>query len=147
MKKILFSVVIAMTMTATVGCSQSNKKTIKKESSENIVSVQKDEVTADIFGTYRGTFPCADCGGKDISLTISNDGTYCLKYKYQDKDEMTVEENGTYTILDDIIIETITPSSGNKTYYKYVNGNLVLSDKEGTVNEGELADFYVLIKE
>ena len=99
-----------------------------------------------VFGTYTGTFPCADCGGKDIRLTISKDGTYCLQYKYQDKDDRQIEENGTYAILDETLVETITPSSGEKTYYKYVHGTLILSDSLGTIAKGERAELYVLKK-
>ena len=49
-----------------------------------------------------------------MDLTINEDGTYCLKYQYQDKEERLVEEKGTYSILDDILVVTVTPSSGEK---------------------------------
>ena len=125
----------------TVGCTEQKKGSAQDVKSKSQV-IEKQANT--IFGTYKGTSPCADCGGKDMDLTINEDGTYCLKYQYQDKDERLVEENGTYSILDDILVVTVTPSSGEKTYYKYVHGNLVLSDSIGTVDNGELAELYVL---
>lgn len=43
--------------------------------------------------------------------------------------------------------ELITPSSGEKTYYRMLNNKQVmLSDKEGTVNKGSLAEHYILNK-
>ena len=128
-------------MIGTVGCTEQKKGSAQGVKSKSQVTEKQANT---IFGTYKGTFPCADCGGKDMDLTINEDGTYCLKYQYQDKDERLVEENGTYSLLDDTLVVTVTPSSGEKTYYKYVHGNLVLSDSLGTVNEGELAELYVL---
>ena len=50
-------------------------------------------------------------------------------------------------MIGDSIIELITPSSGEKTYYRMLNNKQVmLSDKEGTVNKGSLAEHYVLNK-
>ena len=141
MKRNLVSVMIVAAALGAVGCTEQKKESAQDVKSKSQV-IEKQANT--IFGTYKGTFPCADCGGKDMDLTINEDGTYCLKYQYQDKDERLVEENGTYSILDDILVVTVTPSSGEKTYYKYVHGNLVLSDSIGTVDNGELAELYVL---
>ena len=146
MKKNLFSAVIAVTLIGTMGCSQSKKECVPNESEQNLQTEVYVQNVASIFGTYEGTFPCADCGGKDINLTICEDGTYCLKYRYQDKDKRLIEENGTYSILEDTLVVTVTPSSGEKTYYKYVHGNLVLSDSLGTIDDGEMAELYVLTK-
>ena len=145
--KMKMNLVLAMVIAAmigSVGCTNQKKHQSQKIESNSQVIVQDLQQSNTIFGTYKGTFPCADCGGKDIDLTISEDGTYCLKYQYQDKDERQVEENGTYSIIDDTLVVTVTPSSGEKTYYKYMQGNLVLSDSLGTVNDGELAEHYVL---
>ena len=144
MKQNLLSVMTVAAMIAAVGCTSQKKENAQRVESKIQTIDLNDKQANTIFGTYKGTFPCADCGGKDINLTIQADGTYCLKYKYQDKDERLIEENGTYSILDDTLVMTVTPSSGDKTYYKYVHGDLVLSDSLGTVNNGELADMYVL---
>ena len=146
MKKFLFTAVVAAAVIGTASCSQQKKGSNHNVESQSQFSVQKEDMDSAIFGTYKGTFPCADCGGKDIALTISEDSTYCLKYQYQDRNEGQIEENGTYYILNDSIIVTVTPSSGYKTYYKYIDGNMELSDSLGTSNQGELAKFYVLKK-
>ena len=135
---------ISATALMSASCSQTNDG-----SSKNRISLgNKEKVKVleenSLYGTFKGTFPCADCGGMDLSITINRDGTYSLKYKYQDKDERLIEECGVYSIHDKTLVETITPSSGEKTYYKFVNGNLVLSDSLGSINKGELAELYVL---
>ena len=146
MKRNLVSLMIVAAALGAVGCTEQKKDSTQDVKSKSQVAELNEKHTNAIFGTYKGTFPCADCGGKDMDLTINEDGTYCLKYQYQDKDERQVEENGTYSILDDTLVVTVTPSSGEKTYYKYVHGNLVLSDSLGTVDNGELAELYVLKK-
>ena len=143
MKLFYISALCMAALTIAVGCTPAQRKS---ESDPSVTSSLQDS-TYGLFGTYRGTFPCADCPGKEISLSVMEDGTYSLVYEYLETGEGTIEENGTYNILRDSIIETITPSSGEKTYYVYVHGNLVLTDSLGNINEGELADMYVLKKQ
>ena len=146
-KTILIATCAAISLVSLSGCSQQKKNnTAENDSKEATRHVPTDEEIYNLFGTYEGTIPCADCGGKKMSLTIMDDGTYNLKYEYLDTDEGEIEENGTYSVLDDIIVETVTPSSGEKSYYKNVNDNLVLCDSIGTISDGELADLYVLKK-
>ena len=144
MKKNVVPVMVVAAMIVAAGCSYQKKDNAQDVKTESQGTVQNEKDDNSIFGSYTGTFPCADCGGKDVDITINEDGTYCLKYQYQDKDEGLIEENGTYSILDGKLVVTVTPSSGVKTYYKFTDGNLVLTDSLGTVNEGELAEFYVL---
>ncbi len=144
MKRNLVSVMIVTALIGTIGCTGQKKESAQNAKPKCQVANLQEKQANTVFGSYKGTFPCADCGGKDMDLTINEDGTYCLKYQYHDKDERLIEENGTYSILDDILVVTVTPSSGEKTYYKYAYGNLMLSDSLGTVNDGELAEFYVL---
>lgn len=44
-------------------------------------------------------------------------------------------------------MELVTPSSGEKTYYRMLNNRQVmLSDKEGTISQSLLAEHYILNK-
>ena len=144
MRKVLSSAVFVTAIVGIIGCNSQKKANSYEEVTQNHTVCQKMKDSSSPFGTFKGTFPCADCGGKVMNLTINEDGTYCLKYQYLDKDERLVEENGTYSIFDETLVVTVTPSSGEKTYYKYVQGNLVLSDSLGIVDDGELAELYVL---
>ena len=147
MKNYLLTAFIAFSVLGGIGCSPSQKQEdkINRSDKEKCEECNEHKSLA-FYGTYRGTFPCADCSGKKIELTLADDGTYCLKYEYLDKGERLIEENGTFSILDESIVETVTPSSGEKTYYKFLHGNLVLSDSLGTISQGELAKLYVLKK-
>ena len=70
-----------------------------------------------------------------------------LKSEYIGKKDATFETCGVYHIIGDSIIELITPSSGEKTYYRMLNNKQVmLSNKEGDINKGSLAEHYILNK-
>ena len=100
----------------------------------------------DFYGTYEGTLPCADCGVIKTTLTVNADSTYYLKSEYLGVKDGVFETNGVYNLLNGDLLELITPSSGEKTYYKIQENAVVLSDEQGTINEGELAEYYVLKK-
>ena len=103
MRHILFAALAAAAMIGAAGCHGPEKG-------------------SGLAGTYEGTFPCADCGGKDICLTICGDGTYCLKYSYRDRDERQIEENGTYSILGSVLVETVTPFFWGKDILQVCEG-------------------------
>ncbi len=133
---------LAAALTACNGASQkkSNTTAAAAAATEQVVSV------SDYFGTYEGEIPAADCEGIKVVLTINEDKTYALQSEYLgvEKDNK-FETNGVYNVVEKDLIELVTPSSGDKTYYKIIDGKgLMLSDEAGTVNDGELAEFYIL---
>ena len=96
------------------------------------------------YGTYEGTLPCADCSGIRTTLKINSDTTYELRIEYLGSKDGVFEESGIYNIVDENIIELVTPSSGKKTFYKILDGSVALSDSLGTLNGSELAEHYIL---
>ncbi len=125
----------------------------KGSATKNTTRVKTQEATTevatksnDFYGTYEGTLPCADCGGIKTTLTVNADSTYYLKSEYLGVNDGVFETNGVYNLLNGDLLELITPSSGEKTYYKIQENAVVLSDEQGTINEGELAEYYVLKK-
>ena len=63
------------------------------------------------------------------------------------REDATFETSGIYHIIGDSIMELVTPSSGEKTYYRMLNNRQVmLSDKEGTISQSLLAEHYILNK-
>lgn len=95
-------------------------------------------------GTFEGTMPAADCEGILTTLTVNADSTYTLKQEYIGVKDGLFEASGVYNLLDNDVIELITPSSGEKTYFKKLDKSYMLSDSLGTVNKGELAEHYIL---
>lgn len=95
-------------------------------------------------GTFEGTMPAADCEGIRTVLTVNEDSTYTLTREYLGVKDGLFETSGIYHSAGNGLIELATPSSGEKTYFKHVENGYMLSDSIGTVNDGELAGYYIL---
>ena len=114
-----------------IGCNSSQKNNAPIKNRE--IKTESQAHTSNLFGTYEGTLPAADCEGIKTILVINEDATF--------------ETSGIYHIIGDSIMELDTPSSGEKTYYRMLNNRQVmLSDKEGTISQSLLAEHYILNK-
>lgn len=114
-----------------ISCNSSQKNNAPIKNSE--IKTESQAHTSNLFGTYEGTLPAADCEGIKTILVINEDATF--------------ETSGIYHIIGDSIMELVTPSSGEKTYYRMLNNRQVmLSDKEGTISQSLLAEHYILNK-
>lgn len=142
----LLRVLLAVSLIVTMTSCKNNKQ--KQATSNKVKTENVDSKKTNYYGTYEGVLPCADCEGIKTTLTINEDTTYELKSEYLGKkDDNVFEECGVYNILNEDIIELITPSSGRKTYYKILENAIALSDSEGNLNDGELAEHYILKKQ
>lgn len=130
----------AVVVSCTSAPTSQNDEAAKKDSIEVVENIAK----ADFLGTYEGTLPAADCEGIKTTLTLSEDSTYCLVREFLGTQEPTAETNGVYHLIGQDLVELVTPSSGVKTYYKVIESGVALSDSLGTLNEGELAEYYKL---
>lgn len=140
--KFILSSALLLLATGLSSCTDSTKK---KTEQQEVVEVVSEKIAPQYVGTYEGTLPCADCDGNKTTLVILSDGTYELKNDYIGKEHNSYTECGTY-YLKDGVIELVTPSSGRKTYYKVLEESVALCDSVGTLNDGELADKYILKK-
>lgn len=135
-------------------CSCSNGKLHKytknadvdQQDTTVVENIHSSGIVIDYVGIYEGTLPCADCEGIKTKLTIKNDTTYELKGMYLGKEDGKIETNGIYNIINGEILELVTPSSGDKTYYKILEDAVALSDASGKLVEGELAEDSILKK-
>ena len=128
-----------------ISCNSSQKNNAPIKNSE--IKTESQAHTSNLFGTYEGTLPAADCEGIKTILVINEDKTYTLKSEYIGSEDATFEISGIYHIIGDSIMELVTPSSGEKTYYRMLNNRQVmLSDKEGTISQSLLAEHYILNK-
>ncbi len=141
MKRTNILVVTAVALLA-IGCSNKQSNTTADSTDSTTMEVVTDN---GFYGTYEGVLPCADCPGIKTTLTINEDNTYDLKSEYLDKKEGVFEKSGVYNIVHNgAVIELVTPSSGDKTYYKILEKAVALTDTSGVLNEGELAEHYIL---
>lgn len=146
MKKISLLLVATATLFL-ASCSSKESKTTEQEEATQ-TEVTEEVATPAYVGTYEGTLPAADVAGFKTTLTINADMTYQLTQVAEGgKEENKTEESGTYNLLENDVLELITPSTGAKTYYKVLDNSVALvSDATGTLAEGELADKYILNK-
>lgn len=146
MKKISLLLVATATLFL-ASCSSKESKTTEQEEATQ-TEVIEEVATPAYVGTYEGTLPAADAAGFKTTLTINADMTYQLTQVAEGgKEEHKTEESGTYNLLENDVLELITPSTGAKTYYKVLDNSVALvSDATGTLAEGELADKYILNK-
>ena len=140
MKKISLLLVATATLFL-ASCSSKESKTTEQEEATQ-TEVTEEVATPAYVGTYEGTLPAADAAGFKTTLTINADMTYQLTQVAEGgKEEHKTEESGTYNLLENDVLELITPSTGAKTYYKVLDNSVALvSDATGTLAEGELAD-------
>ena len=104
--------------------SKNNETTVNNDSTAVVNEVS-------FFGEYEGTLPAADCEGIKTTLTVNSDSTYTLKSEYIGIKDGTFETSGVYKMPNDSLLELITPSSGEKTYYRIIdNEKVMLSDEK-----------------
>ncbi len=136
---------IALTLAA---CGGKNKQPAASTDSTQVAGSDTAAIDTSYCGTYRGTLPAADCPGIKTVLTISSDSTYSLSSDYVGKKDGQFVTSGVYHMRDGKLIELVTPSSGEKTYYKVKDSkSVVMTDSLGNEPEGETAKLYVLTKE
>lgn len=133
-------------MVVMMSCSGSSKNNSEQTVENSTVTTEEQVKEQDFSGIYEGTLPAADCPGIKTVLIINADKTYNLKSEYLEEKDGLFETSGVYNLLDGQVIELVTPSSGEKIYYKIIENGVMLSDSIGTVNQGELAEHYVLKK-
>ena len=130
MKKLIPVLGLALMMAA---CGGKKAQPAASADSTKVATNDSAVVDTSYCGTYRGTLPAADCEGIKTVLTISSDGQFVT--------------SGVYHLKDGKLIELVTPSSGEKTYYKVKDAkSIVMTDSLGTEPEGETAKLYVLTK-
>ncbi|CAM2979992.1 copper resistance protein NlpE [Vibrio mytili] len=97
-------------------------------------------------GTYKGTLPCADCSGIDITLTLNQDGTYVLEQSYQEKDNGQTKSEGSFTWGENGSVITLNNETAPNQYF--VGENVLMKlDINGEKVSGEMAPLYNLSKQ
>lgn len=144
MRKLMFMAGIALTLAA---CGGKNTQPTAKADSTQVAGTDSAAADTSYCGTYRGTLPAADCPGIKTVLTISSDSTYNLSSDYIGKKGGQFVTSGVYHMKAGKLIELVTPSSGERTYYKVKDSkSVVMTDSLGNEPEGETAKLYVLTK-
>lgn len=77
-----------------ISCNSSQKNNAPIKNSE--IKTESQAHTSNLFGTYEGTLPAADCEGIKTILVINEDKTYTLKSEYIGRKDATFETSGIY---------------------------------------------------
>lgn len=147
-----FGVLIALLAFTLVSCTNQSKKQADENIDaapidQSVIDSHTSEMSLDWAGVYSGVMPCADCEGIETVIELKDDRTYVAHYTYLGtlEDENKFTNEGTFTF--DVQGNNITLRSGDETsQYKVGENQIILLNTDGTINTGELADFYVLKK-
>ncbi len=137
---------IFMLLSALVALTACGHRGTRPAATDQTSVVAKTTVNPDLFGTYTGTLPAADCPGIAFTLNLCEDGSYTSCSEYLERD-ITYNEQGRFTIEGERL--TLHPDEGEPaTYYRYrIEGNsLRLLGSDGQPVAGALADHYVLTR-
>ena len=99
-----------------------------------------------LFGTFKGTIPCADCEGIETALTLAVDGTYTLDSRYLGRQEEPFNESGKFELDRETSMVLLHSGDGAMHSYKLEGEILFHLDKQGNRIQGDLAEHYQLIK-
>lgn len=145
MKKKMFMLGIVVLMTGIVSCKSSSDTTNNGSATNNVADTHNSNNSLDWNGVYSGIIPCADCSGIQMSLDLSQDGTYTLKRQYLGKEENGFESTGKFEWIDNG--NAITFGEGeDKMMFAIGENMLTMLDREGQKITGELANSYMLAK-
>lgn len=123
------------------GCSSSKKAGLGLQNSINSNSWQ---------GTYRGLFPCADCSGINVVLSLNEDQTFRLKTQYLDVEgEDTFVSEGSFEWDDNGQIIWLKVEGEERNFHQYLleENQLVKLNSDGKRAKGKLSEMYILKKQ
>lgn len=145
MKKLIFASIL--TSTFLFSCENKKEEPITQSTEETF----KDEHTAknslDYLGTYKGTLPCADCEGIEMTITLNKDETYTSTLKYLGKEEKELKDMGDYIWLEDGYRLSLEGIDTPPVFYFVAEGKLIQLDQEGNKITGNLEKNYELLKQ
>lgn len=91
-------------------------------------------------GSFKGTIPCADCPGIELTVTFKSDGSYTSKNAYQERDT-SFESSGTWTVEEAgkrIRLDPNSKDEQDRLFELVSNDELRMLDIEGNPIESGL---------
>lgn len=99
--------------------------------------------TNDVVGMYRGTIPCADCQGIDITLEFLGEKLYRSTSVYLGKNGEARRDNGIWSTSGNIIT---LMSNDDKQIFEKVPEGLRMLGHDGRKIESSMSELYILKK-
>lgn len=110
-----------------------------------VPDMHTSQTSIDYDGIYRGTLPCADCGGIKTTIYLNKDHSYKLVEEYLSNTPQKFESTGKFTWSKDGQVITLNSNGGTRKYFVGEN-TLTMLDKEGNKITSALAPNYILTK-
>ncbi len=102
------------------------------------------EYALDYEGVYKETYPCADCSGIEVVLTLNADKSFSYETVYLDTTDQRFTSEGKYSVKENLL--TIE-ENGRPVHFFIGEGSLTLLGDDLKPNTGELAEYYKLKKQ
>lgn len=122
-------------------------KDLQETAQTNITYADNSKISLDWAGVYKGTLPCADCAGIEITISLQSNNGFNLSSKYLGKeDNASIFKEGTFEWNEEG--SKISLMDNGKIIHQYQVGEnmLFFLDQEGQRITGNLADKYILTK-
>ena len=99
-------------------------------------------------GTYFGVVPCSDCPGIETRITLNEDETYQISWKYQGMYDKIYQNSGSFQwdTTGGIITLGNLDKNLSPTQYRVGENHLFQLDMDGNRIAGEFEDNYTLTK-
>lgn len=133
-------------MCGMLAACQPDAATRASSGATGVVDGHNSRTSLDWDGVYQGMLPCADCEGIETIVTLTKDGRYVHKSRYEGKSDEWFEHKGKISWSPDG--GSIRLGKGENAVRYQVGENLLLMlDREGKRISGELAIHYRLAKQ
>ncbi len=134
------------TKSTTVSETTQNDSVKQKEEAAQIDPGHNSQNSLDWPGQYKGTIPCADCEGIEVTLAIQEDGAYYRTLNYLGKPSEPVLERGKFQWNTTGNYIRLQLPNSLVQWYQVGEDVLYHLDNNGKRIEGELAELYTLRK-
>jgi uncharacterized lipoprotein NlpE involved in copper resistance len=111
----------------------------------SVPDIHTPEISMSWPGVYTGVTPAADCPGIAVRLTLNDDRTFGLQYRYLERDVGVFSHEGTFT-WDKTGRIVILDIENYPRYYMAAENQFIQLDMQGNRITGDLADHYILEK-
>ena len=143
MKRIFYALTFAALTLGLCACASNQPTDTDHHSETNLDS----ETGPDWAGVYTGTIPSASGSGINVTITLSSDLTYEVRYQYIGREDGDSTTPGTFKWDKDSGVITLLDADSLPPYYQVGENKLTQLDMEGKPITGMLADDYVLRKQ
>lgn len=116
MKKYAMALLATLLAGSLTGCQHHNT-VIAAETPEKVTQ------------TYQGIFPCADCEGIQVTLSLQQGGVYRLNEHYLGSDSVETAQHGRWMRTAEKLV--LVSDSGEKRYFRPQASGLEMTDRQG----------------